>query len=76
MADNSIETNDVEKVIKTATTQLEQVLRERYAVVAKLNKTKDKSVEQGRAYVKAYVVYTHTLEELEHIIEGPISHSK
>jgi hypothetical protein len=74
MADNSIAENDVEKVIKTVTNHLEQVLRERYATVAKLNKTKDNSVEQGREYVHAYVQYTHTLEALEHILHGDISH--
>lgn len=49
MADNSIAKNDVGEVIKTVTTHLEEVLRERYATVAKLGKTKDESVEQGRA---------------------------
>ena len=75
MADNSIAENDVEKVIKTVTNHLEQVLRERYATVAKLSKTKDNSVEQGRAYVHAYVQYTHTLEFLEHLLHGEISHA-
>ncbi|RXJ44294.1 DUF6448 family protein [Gelidibacter gilvus] len=74
MADNSIANNNVEDVIKTVTNHLEQVLRERYSTVAKLSKTKDNSVEQGREYVHAYVQYTHTLEALEHILHGDISH--
>ncbi|HLV39870.1 DUF6448 family protein [Xanthomarina sp.] len=74
MADNSIANKDVEGVIKTVTNHLEQVLRERYATVAKLSKTKDNSVVQGREYVHAYVEYTHTLEALEHILHGDISH--
>lgn len=74
MADNSIAKNNVEDVIKTVTNHLEQVLRERYATVAKLSKTKDNSVEQGREYVHAYVQYTHTLEFLEHLLHGEISH--
>src|SRR5690606_17306031 len=74
MADNSIEIKDVEEVIKTVTTHLDEVLRERYAKVAELSKTKDNSVGQGRAYVEAYVQYTHTLEALEHILHGDISH--
>jgi hypothetical protein len=76
MADNSIAKNDVEKVIETTTTHLEKLLRERYTKVAELNKTKDNSIEQGRAYVAAYVQYTHTLETLEHLLNGPISHSE
>lgn len=75
MGDNSIAKNEVEKVITTVTTKLEKVLRERYAKVAELNKTKDDSVEQGRAYVTAYVQYTKTLEKVEHILDANPSHS-
>lgn len=74
MADNSIANKDVEDVIKTVSNYLEKVLRERYATVAELSKTKDESVGQGRAYVQAYVEYTHTLEALEHLLHGDISH--
>lgn len=74
MADNSIAKNDVEGVVNTVTTHLEQVLRDRYSKVAELSKTKENSVEQGRAYVEAYVQYTHTLEALEHLLHGDISH--
>ncbi|RXJ44319.1 DUF6448 family protein [Gelidibacter gilvus] len=75
MADNSIAKNSVEEVITTVTNHLEQVLRKRYAKVAKLSKTKDQSVKLGRDYVEAYVQYTHTLEALENLIHAPISHS-
>ncbi|MGO3183218.1 MAG: DUF6448 family protein [Aequorivita sp.] len=74
MADNSIANDNVEEVITTVTTHLEKVLRERYAKVAKLSKVKDNSVKEGRDYVHAYVQYTHTLEALEHLLHGPISH--
>lgn len=74
MADNSIANKNVEDVLKSVTNHLEQVLRERYATVAKLSITKDDSVEKGREYVHAYVQYTHTLESLEHILHGDISH--
>jgi len=74
MADNSIAENSVEEVIKTVSTHLEQVLRERYAKVAELSKTKENSVAEGRDYVAAYVQYTHTLELLEKLLHGPISH--
>lgn len=40
----------------------------------KLHKTKDNSVEEGRAYVHAYVEYTHTLEALEHVLHGDFAH--
>lgn len=75
MADNSVAEKDVNSVIKTVNNHLEELLRMRYAKVAELSKVKDNSVEQGRDYVKAYVHYTHTLEKLEHILDGGISHS-
>lgn len=74
MADRSIEINSMEEVAKNVTTHLEQVLRERYAKVMELNKTKNNSVEEGRAYVHAYVEYTHTLEALEHVLHGDFAH--
>lgn len=74
MADNSIAEDDVEKVVTTVTHHFEEILRERYTKVAELYKTKDKSVEQGREYVHAYVQYTHTLEHLEELLNSPISH--
>lgn len=75
MADNSIANENVDEVIKTVTNHFEELLTNRYAEVAKLNKTKNESVDQGRAYVAAYVQYTHTLEALEQILHAPISHS-
>lgn len=74
MADHSIEVKSIEKVAKTVTEHLEHVLRERYAKVMELHKTKDNSVEEGRAYVHAYVEYTHTLEALEHVLHGDFEH--
>src|SRR5690554_760431 len=74
MADKSIANKSAEEVIDAVTTHLEQVLRERYATVSKLSKSKNNSVKEGRAYVEAYVAYTHTLEALEHVLHGDISH--
>lgn len=75
MADNSIAEKRVDGVLKTVNKHLEELLRTRFAKVVQLSEIKDKSVEKGRAYVKAYVLYTHTLEKLEHILNGTASHS-
>lgn len=74
MADRSIEIKTMEEVTKTVNTHLNEVLKERYAKVMELYKTKDNSVEEGRAYVHAYVEYTHTLEALEHVLHGDFAH--
>jgi hypothetical protein len=46
--------------------------------VKELSMVKNESLEQGRAYVAAYVDYTHMLEEIHAIIEhssdGQASH--
>ncbi len=75
MADNSLDKNDIDYVVNKVNNHLGEVLRERFTKALELSKTKDNSVEQGRAYVEAYVEYTHTLEALEHIIHEPVSHS-
>lgn len=74
MADNSLDVKEVESVIKTVSEHLEELLREKFTTAVKLSETKDNSVEQGRAYVEAYVEYTHTLEAIEHLLHGTISH--
>ena len=75
MADNSLEINDVDGVVNAVNNHLAELLRERFTKAVTLSKTKDNAVEQGRAYVEAYVQYTHTLEALEHILHGAVSHS-
>lgn len=75
MADNSIAEKNVDELLKTVNNHLEKLLRERYKKVTELSKTKNDSVEKGRAYVTAYVAYTHTLEKLERILNGHASHS-
>ena len=74
MADNSLDKNDIDNVIKKVNNHLGEVLKERFTKAMELSKTKDNSVEEGRAYVDAYVQYTHTLEALEHILHGSMSH--
>ena len=74
MADNSLEKNDIDYVVNAVNSHLGEVLKERFAKTMELSKTKSNSVEQGRAYVEAYVEYTHTLEALEQILHGSHSH--
>ena len=74
MADNSLDKNDIDYVVNKVNNHLGEVLRERFTKAMELSKTKHNSVEQGRAYVEAYVEYTHTLDALEHIMHGSMSH--
>jgi len=53
---------------------ISRVITEKYDNVAELSKVKDLSVEQGRAYVEAYVDYLHTLEAIEKVIAHGENH--
>ena len=75
MADRSLESQSVDELASKLTAHIEKVVREKYEKVQKLSLDKNKSLEKGRAYVAAYVDYTHTLEGIHGIIEhGPGAH--
>lgn len=68
MADKSIETKEVNTLLSNIGNHIKHVIQEKFDKVAALHKVKDNSVAEGRAYVIAYVDYTHTLEAIEHIL--------
>ena len=74
MADKSIESQSVDDLTTKFTAHIEKVVREKYEKVQKLSVVKNESLEKGRAYVAAYVDYTHTLEGIHEIIEHTDGH--
>lgn len=74
MADASIENGSADKVTSALTSHIESDLKLKYQKVLELSKVKDESVQKGRAYVIAYVEYTHTIEALHNILEHGVSH--
>ena len=69
MADNSIANKEVSTLLNNLGEHIQAVITEKYEKVAALSKVKDNSVAEGRAYVVAYVDYTHTLEAIEAVME-------
>lgn len=69
MADNSIENKEVGNLLTNLNKHIQKVINERFEKVNALSKTKDNSTAEGRAYVEAYVDYTHTLEAIEGALE-------
>ena len=69
MTDEAIKVGNVDEFLSKFNKHIEKVVREKYEKVAKLNKVKDNSTEQGREFVEAYVNYTHTIEALHDILE-------
>lgn len=55
---------------------MDKVVREKYQKVADLNKVKDNSAKQGRAFVEAYIDYTHTVEAMHDIMEHGAVHKE
>jgi len=74
LSDNAITSNNPDALLTALNGHISQVVKEKYEKVNMLEKTKDQSPEQGRAYVNAYVDYTHTVEALHAVIEGQHSH--
>ncbi len=68
MADQSIANRNLKPLINDLGEHIQHVITDKYAKVMALEKVKDNSVEEGRAYVNAYVEYTHTLEAMEAIL--------
>ncbi|PKP29217.1 MAG: hypothetical protein CVU01_01110 [Bacteroidetes bacterium HGW-Bacteroidetes-18] len=69
MTDDAIKIGSVDDFVLKFNKHIEKVVREKYEKVAKLNKVKDDSADQGREFVEAYVNYTHTIEALHDILE-------
>ena len=69
MADSALVAKDINSLTTKLNAHIAQVVKDKYEKVAALSKVKDASVEQGRAYVAAYVDYTHTLEGIHAVLE-------
>lgn len=69
MADEALVEKDIETLAKKLNAHIEQVVKEKYEKAVALEHVKNASIEQGRAYVAAYVDYTHTLEAIHAVLE-------
>lgn len=74
MADTSIASSNVKTLLNNLGNHIQKVITEKYEKVAALRTVKDHSVAEGRAYVAAYVDYTHTLEALEKVLSHGAAH--
>ncbi len=68
MADMSIENSDVGTLLDNLGSHIRAVIAEKHEKVTTLAQAQNNSVSQGRAYVEAYVDYTHTLEAIEAVL--------
>ncbi|MBW6498752.1 MAG: hypothetical protein K0B09_10205 [Bacteroidales bacterium] len=75
MTDKALAEGNVDDFLVKFNSHINKVIREKYQKVAELNKVKDNSTEQGRAFVEAYVDYTHTVEALHDVLEHGGGHA-
>ncbi len=69
MTDEAIKVGQVDGFLVKLNAHMNKVIREKYQKVSELDQVKDNSKEQGRAFVEAYVDYTHTIEAMHDILE-------
>lgn len=75
MTDKALQEGNVDDFLVKLNSHIAKGVREKYQKVAELKKVKDNSKEQGRAYVEAYVDYTHTVEAIHDIMEHGGGHA-
>jgi len=73
-ADKALENGSVDELISRVQPEVEAGIRERFVRVIETGKHKDDSVEAGREYVEAYVVFAHYIEGLHNAIGGGAEH--
>ena len=69
MTDKALKNKDPETLFAKLGDHIEKVLREKYDKTLQLSNVQNESVQQGRAYVAAYVDYTHAVEALHDVLE-------
>jgi len=70
MADKALADGSAEDMTGKIAAHMSSAIREKFDRVRAAAKNKDTSVEAGRAFVEAYVDYTHYLEALHAAIAG------
>lgn len=63
-ADKALDTGSADQLVKHVTEAMAAGIRERFNRVKEAKKHADESVEKGREFVEAYVVFTHYVERL------------
>ena len=74
-SDEALAQGDVNELADKIAAHLVNEIQSKFERAVKTGKTKDLSVEDGRAFVEAYVDYTHYVEGIHSMIAGEGGHS-
>ncbi len=75
-ADKAIEAGSVDELARNIGQAAENGVKERFARLMEAKKHKDESIEAGRKYVEAYVVFVHYVEGLHNTISAGGAHAE
>lgn len=73
-ADRALESGNIDPLADEMAAAVQEAIRHRFAEASALRQTAEKSVEQGREYVAAYVQFTHFVEGVDHLVSRGASH--
>lgn len=74
LADKSLAQGSADEMIKRMSDHMAKGVKEKFNKALETRKAKDKSVDAGRAYVAAYVEYTHYIEGIHAAIKSAGGH--
>jgi hypothetical protein len=75
LADKSLAQGSADEMIRRMSAHMAEAVKKKFNRALEAAKLKDKSVEAGRAYVEAYVDYTHYVEGIHAAIKSAGGHS-
>lgn len=73
-ADQALANGDVEALSRGLRQAVERGVKERFEKLLEARRRKDESVEAGRRYVEAYVVFVHYVEGVHHAVHAADAH--
>ncbi len=74
MADKALAEGSADEMIKKISGHMTTAIKEKFMKVVEAKKNKDKSVEAGREFVEAYVIYIHYVEGVHAAIMSAGAH--
>jgi hypothetical protein len=74
LADKALEKGSIDKLVNVLTNAMAKGIRKRFEHAKEAQRHADHSVEAGRKFVEAYVIYTHYVEGLHADIKGKGGH--
>ncbi len=75
LSDKALESGDVDSLIRKISEKVSRGIRERFEHAANAEKNAKISIEAGREFVEAYVIFTHYMEKIHQAAEGHDPHA-